>query len=71
MLAHGVDTLSLERFARPTDRLTGEIETRVNGRTSRVTYAILRRPDGRALRLEYSLTVPQQGLLHRSIRHQR
>src|SRR5512140_791237 len=62
VLLHGSDTLSLERFARPTNRLTGAIETRVNGRTSRVTYAILRRPDGRALRLEYSLTVPQQGL---------
>ncbi len=62
VMLRGTDTLSLERFARPTDRLTGEIETRVAGRTSRVTYIILRRPDGRALRLEYSLTVPQQGL---------
>jgi hypothetical protein len=58
----GTDTVSVERFTRTPDRLTGEIETRVAGRTSRVTYSILASSTGRPVRLEYSLTVPQMGL---------
>jgi alpha-galactosidase len=58
----GFDTVSVERFVRSHDRLTGEIETRVAGRTSRVTYSILKDASGRPVRLEYSLTVPQMGL---------
>jgi hypothetical protein len=58
----GADTVSLERFVRYPDRLTGEIETRVAGRTSRVTYSVLKDKRGRPVRLEYSLTVPQMGL---------
>lgn len=58
----GVDTVSLERFVRYPDRLSGEIETRVDGRTSRITYSILKDARGRPVRLEYSLTVPQKGL---------
>ena len=58
----GGDTVSVERFVRLADRLTGAIETRVSGRTSRLTYSVLKDGRGRPTRLEYSLTVPQQGL---------
>jgi len=58
----GSDTVSLERFVRQADRLTGSIETRVVGRTSRVTYTVHKDSRGRPVRLEYSLTVPQRGL---------
>lgn len=61
MLA-GHDTLSVERFVRRPDRLTGEIETRVSGRTSRLTYSVLSADQGRPGRLEFALTVPQHGI---------
>ena len=62
VVLNGQDTASLERFERAHDRLTGSIETRVGGRTSRVTYSVLKDDRGRPVRLEYSLTVPQRGL---------
>jgi alpha-galactosidase len=62
VVVSGGDTVSVERFVRRSDRLTGEIETRVSGRTSRLTYSVLKDGRGRPIRLEYSLTVPQQGL---------
>ena len=62
VVTSGADTVSLERFVRAGDRLTGEIETRVGGRTSRATYSILKDSRGVPIRLEYSLTVPQRGL---------
>ena len=62
VVMNGHDTASLERFVRGRDRLTGSIETRVGGRTSRVTYSVLKDDRGRPIRLEYSLTVPQRGL---------
>ena len=58
----GTDTVSLERFVRLADRLTGSIETLVSGRTSRLTYSVLKDGRGRPTRLEYALTVPQRGL---------
>jgi alpha-galactosidase len=58
----GGDTVSVERFVRLAGRLTGAIETRVSGRTSRLTYSVLKDGRGRPIRLEFALTVPQQGL---------
>lgn len=58
----GTDTLSIEHFTRSARELTGSIETRVNGRTSRATYSVLHDASGRPTRLESSLTVPQRGL---------